>query len=141
MSESYNEAWRESDEVKVFKTFLDNNKNVGNHFNRCFKSESGDQIYFSVNKDDIGDTVSDMHEMHRKSLSQVIFNYWVREELLNRKIIGKFLFGPYYLNKSEKIMVTYRESLEIFLETVDSLRIDETYEHHKCSGENFKSLC
>ena len=72
--------------------------------------------------------------MHRKSLSQIVFNFWVKEELKDRNLLGKFLFGPYYLDKPGKKIITYRETVEIFLEDVDTLRINERYNHLKCSG-------
>ena len=49
MSEAYNETWRESEAVEIFKDFLNKNKNVGNHFNRNLKSDkNGEDICSSI---------------------------------------------------------------------------------------------
>ena len=57
------------------------------------------------------ENLNDMHEMHRKNLSAVVFNYWVVEELKERNLMGKFLFGPYYLDKEKKHTVTFKDSV------------------------------
>ena len=75
-----------------------------------------------------------MYEMHRKSVSQVMFNYWIVEEMKERNIVGKTIFGPYYLDQSKQDLLTYKQSVETFLATVDKLRVDELYFHKICSG-------
>ena len=134
MSEVYNEIWRCSSEVQIFKDFLAKNKDVGNHFNRNFRSDkSGDDIYFDES-DKKGEIICDMYEMHRKSLSQMVFNNFVKLELEERKLEGDRLFGPFYTHEPERKIVSYRQTIDTFLMEVDTLRVDETYTHVKCSG-------
>ena len=78
-----------------------------------------------------------MSEMHRKSVSQVVFNFWIHQELKERKMVGKFLFGPFYTDDARKKLFTYRDSVEKLLEVVEKMRINETYKHKKCSGIKF----
>ena len=143
MSEAYNETWLESDEVKKFNDFLAQNKNVGNHFNKKIKeSKNGEEICpslsdFSNLKTSLKqgkDVFSGMVEMHRKSVSQVVFNFFIHEEIKERKMVGKFLFGPYYLDDTKKKLFTYRDSVEKLFEDVEEMRVSETYKHRKCSG-------
>ena len=136
MSEAYNEAFRQSDCVMMIKNFLVTNQNVGNHFKRSVKGDAADSID-PMYVEEEEENLNDMHEMHRKNLSAVVFNYWVVEELKERNLMGKFLFGPYYLDKEKKHTVTFKDSVEIFLMKIDELRIDETYEHIKCTGASF----
>ena len=57
------------------------------------------------------------------------------EELLERKMIGKYLLGPYYrFEDGEKKLFKYKDSVEQFLALVDCLRVNETYSHTSCAG-------
>ena len=136
MSEAYNEAFRQSEGVAVIRNFLVQNQNVCNHFKRSVKcDEDIGPIY--EEEDSSNDKLNDMHEMHRKNLSAVVYNYWVVEELRERKLLGKFLFGPYYQDKEKKKIITFKDSVEMFIVEIDKLRINETYDHIKCSGACF----
>ena len=103
---------------------------------RSVKGDAADNID-PMYVEDEEENLNDMHEMHRKNLSAVVFNYWVVEELKERNLMGKFLFGPYYLDKEKKHTVTFKDSVEIFLMKIDEFCIDETYEHIKCTGASF----
>ena len=88
MAEAYNETWQDSEEVENIKNFLEKNKSVGNHFKRGFNDKSIDINLTPsefTNKQD-KDHIFVMHEMHRKSISQVLFNFWVHEELFWEKL-------------------------------------------------------
>lgn len=138
MSEAYNEVWRESSEVKVFQEFLRKNKSVGKHFDRNFKSDNnGEDVSFPTDSDQSNkqsDKNCDMYEMHRKNVSQIIFNFLVKEELRERRMCGDILFGPYYDSDSKKVIVTYKKSVDLFIDKVENLRVNETYPHLKCTG-------
>ena len=42
------------------------------------------------------------------------------------------LFGPKY--DFDKSVITFKDSVEDFIEKIDSLRISETYPHTNCTG-------
>ena len=111
MSEAYNESFRQNDCVSMIKNFLVKNQNVGNHFKRSVKGDAADSIDPMYVEEEEEENLNDMHEMHRKNLSAVVFNYWVVEELKERNLMGKFLFGPYYLDKEKKHTVTFKDSV------------------------------
>ena len=78
---------------------------------------------------------SGMFELHRKSLSQAFFNHWILKELQERKLVGKYFFGPYYHeNNGTKQILSYKESVDNFLSDVDSWRTEELYPHNNCTG-------
>ena len=73
-----------------------------------------------------------MHELHQKSLSSAVYNHQVFEELRERKKISKLTLVT-KLNQ-EKVRITFKESIETFLNKVDAWRTDELYEHTVCAG-------
>ena len=51
------------------------------------------------------------------------------------------MFGPYYNNKNREEFVTYRDSVELYLEYVEECRVKETYKHENCTAECKKRGC
>ena len=143
-AESYNETWRSSTRVQLIKNFLAENPSVGAQFKKKLKSDDSDEDLFeyvdaegleSEEKVKKKSTFCGMFEIHRKNLAQAYYNLWIYEELLERKMIGKYLLGPYYrFEDGEKKLFKYKDSVEQFLALVDCLRVNETYSHTSCAG-------
>ena len=75
-AESYNDLWWDSEKVKLIKQFLDQNQSVGQHFDRKINNIDVDEINLPFDDDWEGKgsgkgVFTGMHELHRKSLSQV----------------------------------------------------------------------
>ena len=135
MSEAYNESHRYSKKTEIFKDFLIKNPSTGNHFAK--KKNNQDHLDDDVDIPDSeecnqGQITNKMFEMHRKNLSQALYSHWIIEELRDRKKIGKVLFGPRYDDKG--CLVTYQESVDEFLNSVDAWRTEELYKHEVCTG-------
>ena len=73
-------------------------------------------------------------------LLQALFNFLVYEELRERKEISKQLFGPYYRSNKEDL-VTFQESVEMYLTHVEERRIKELYKHNNCTDQCKKRGC
>ena len=133
-SEAYNESHRNSNKVELFKDLMTNNKNVGVHFNQRGEGEVSDDL--DIPDNDLyneGQKSNLMHEMHRKNLSQAVYRHWIYEELKERKLLGKILFGP-RLGRND-VYISYKDSVEHFLLKVDGWRTGEVYDHEDCTGE------
>ena len=148
-AEAYNQTWLESESVQLLNLFLEKNPNIGKHFNQKISSVNLDedlQLPLNENSNEKegltqGKSVfCGMAELHRKSLSQAIFNFWIFKELQERREVGKYLFGPYYKGDKEEL-VTYQESVEMFLVHVEDSRIKEIYPHNKCTLQCKKRGC
>ena len=82
---------------------------------------------------------SGMAELHRKSLSQALFNYFILKELKERKEISKHNFGPYFSDDGN--LVTYQKSVENYLEYVEKCRTGEVYTHNTCTEQCKRRGC
>ena len=114
-AESYNEAWRNSKKVELVKRFLNENPLVGQQFK---KKNEGEEDIFERIVDEEADTDAPpetsrtssqcyMFELNRKSIATGYYDLWIFEELLERDLIDKYLFGPYYLGKPIKFKKVY----------------------------------
>ena len=139
-AEGYNETFRNSNSVKLFKEFLNINPSIGNHFNTKIKENTSDDDidlplsdYFNEKEAEANGhhVQKSMHELHRKSVVSAFYNYWLNEELKDRNM--NYLFGPYY--QEDQSVFTFKNSVEKFLEEVDELRSRETYSHEACAGK------
>ena len=45
-----------------------------------------------------------------------------------------FMFGPYHKEKDGGKVVTFKDSVEDFIEQIDDLRSQEIYKHENCAG-------
>ena len=142
-AEAYNESHRESSAVNQLKDFILKNPKVGNHFNAKAKEGSdGDIVEIPLSDEfneqeanDHGKRVQNgMHELDRKSIVSSFYNFWILEELKERKI--HYMFGPYHKNIDGcDVLVTFRDSVEDFIEGIDNLRSEEIYKHEDCTGK------
>ena len=73
-----------------------------------------------------------MHELNRKSVASSFYNFWIPEEMKERNM--NFMFGPYHNDKDEGKVVTFKDSVEDFIEQIDDLRSQEIYKHENCAG-------
>ena len=88
MSEAYNQTWLSSEQVKLVNTFMRFNANIGKHFNQKLKDSDRDEdlvLDNDINRKTVDDKedpqiFSGMAELHRKSLSQALFNYFILKE-------------------------------------------------------------
>ena len=144
-AEAYNETFRDSEKVKQFKLFLSKNPKVGKHFDKKMKAESSDDELFlplseHFNENEVsesGDCVfTGMFELHRKSLSHAYYNHWVLLELEERRMVGKYFFGPYFYKTEDgkNKLFTLKDSFDSFLANVDDWRKEEIYPHDNCTG-------
>ena len=117
-SEAYNQTWLNSDKTKIFQSFLEQNPNVGNHFNRdALKVNVENDLHIigdSETEKQSSEKSSTMFDMSRKNLSHALFNHWIQEEFTERRVINRVFFGPYYRNGTNTV-VTYQETVEGFL--------------------------
>ena len=164
-AEAYNETWRDSKQVQLVKIFLDENPLVGVNFKKkngpansdddlCdrFDDDDGESETFDRDESIRKSSFCGMFEVSRKSLAQGYYELWIFEELTERGLLDKYLFGPFYLgmhlrfiswsyfhqfflDKDKKILLTFKASVELFLAKVDSLRTNELYPHPVCSGK------
>ena len=148
MSEAYNQTWLSSDQVKLVNSFLRFNANIGKHFNQKLKDSDRDEdlvLDNDINRKTVDDDKEDqqifsgMAELHRKSLSQALFNYFVLRALKERKEISKHNFGPYFSDDGN--LVTYQESVENYLEYVEKCRTGEVYTHNICTEQCKRRGC
>jgi hypothetical protein len=140
-AEAYNEAFRSTLSVKLFKEFLDKNRRVGNHFMTKIRevnhSEDLDiphNDFFNQERIEAsGHQVQNrMYELHRKSVVNAYYNHWVKQEIKERKM--NYIFGPYHTEDGK--VFTFRDSVEAFLVEIDDLRSKETYAHDICAGKS-----
>jgi hypothetical protein len=104
-AEAYNETWRDSVEVQLVKKFLEENSHVGAQFDKKVKPEEMEFVSDIVDEED-GNVESRedpakrytcrMFELHRKSVGQAYYSIWVPQELQERGMLKRYLFGPYY---------------------------------------------
>ena len=137
-AESFNETFRDTNSVKLFKEFLEKNPNVGNHFNAKIKQHNVEEDIDLPLNDAFNEKEAtskglhiqkSMFELHRKSVVSAFYNFWLKEELKDRKM--SYRFGPYH--KEDGSVMTFQESVEIFLEEIDELRTTEIYAHENCA--------
>lgn len=130
-SEAYNQGNMNSYRENRLKDFIRYNPEVGRRFQRKEREAEKDD---GVDDDemeessDAGETTL-MHELTRKTLSQAMLNYEVKQELLESGTIREVLFGP--KKEGESRHVSFKESRRIYFEAVDVKR-KETLYPHKC---------
>lgn len=98
------------------------NPEVGKLFNSSDREEDEDQ-------EEKEDSKCLMYQMSRKSLSQNLLNYEMREELRESGELEKVSFGPKEVSGRR---VSFKESQEQFFEEVDLRRKDSLYPHEVC---------
>jgi hypothetical protein len=141
-AEAYNETFRHSTAVTQLKEFIDKNPSVGNHFNaKVRETKVGDYVDVPLSDDfnekeaeEKGRSIQNgMHELNRKSVVSSFYNCWIPEEMKERNM--NFMFGPYYKEEDGgKVVVTFKDSVEDFIEQIDNLRSREIYKHENCAG-------
>ena len=71
-AESYNETFRNHKSTKEVKKFLECNPGIGNHFNK--KEDLDFPCSENYNETENRMTQNSMHELHRKSVRQAMYN-------------------------------------------------------------------
>ena len=141
-TESYNELFRKTDKVAYIKKFLNFHPEVGGHFK---KRHEVDEEILEVNENLFGGEIeiSDMFRLNRKSLSQAYFNHQVTQELIERKLLQSFTFGPKTSLENPGQIISYKESVENVMKETDNQRKSELYKHDKedCSEDCEKRGC
>ena len=139
-AEAYNETFRNSNCVTLFKDFVLQNPSIGNHFNLKIKETNSSEDLdiplsdnFNAKKAEAdGHFVQNsMHELHRKSVVSAFYNCWINEEIKERNM--NYIFGPYY--QEDGSLISFKDSVEKFLDEIDELRTKETYQHDVCAGK------
>ena len=150
MCEAYNEMYRDGPKAKFFKDFLSVNKNVGGHFRRKDEELIEDRNEEEV-EEETGEKVdrgaellrSNMHLAHRKNLSMAFYCHEIVKEMKERGHTETTIFGPRDDPQDARKKISYKESFEEYMRTVDSLRRNELYAHPSsdCSSECAKRGC
>ena len=122
MCAAFNWANRDSYFETKTRLFLKMNPEVGKLFNSSDREEDEDQ-------EEKEDSKCLMYQMSRKSLSQNLLNYEMREELRESGELEKVSFGPKEVSGRR---VSFKESQEQFFEEVDLRRKDSLYPHEVC---------
>ena len=133
-AQAYNQATMDTYKEKRLKEFIRQNPEVGRRF---LKKDTE-----TVEKDDGVDNDEEeggveanettlMHELTRKTLSQAMLNYEVKQEMLEEGTVGEVLFGP---KKEGGKHVNFKDSRRIFFETTDAKRKERLYPHRCFEG-------
>ena len=121
MCEGLNWANRDSYCERTTRRFLQLNPEVGKVF--CSKDKKEEEGH----EDEESPCL--MYQMSRKSLSQTLLNFEVKEELKETCLIEKVSFGP---KEVDGKLVSFQETREKFFEEVDRRRKDDLYSHEVC---------
>ena len=121
MCAAFNWANRDSYFERRTRLFLKMNPGVGKQFSSSDREEEEDQ--------EDKDRSCLMYQMSRKSLSQNLLNYEMREELRESGELEKVSLGP---KEVAGRRVSFKESQEQFFEEVDQRRKDTLYPHEEC---------
>ena len=121
MCAAFNWANRDSYFERRTRLFLKMNPGVGKQFSSSDREEEEDQ--------EDKDRSCLMYQMSRKSLSQNLLNYEMREELRESGELEKVSLGPKEVGGRR---VSFKESQEQFFEEVDQRRKDTLYPHEEC---------
>lgn len=140
-TESYNDTFHDSKQVKTFKNILKSNPKIGKHFNRKAKNKSEtEEATFGEDDKTEAETSNNeettnvnsesiMFEMKRKSLTQALLTFEAIKELQERKLTND-TFGP---KVEDNEHITFKKSADNFMEKIENLRKFEIYEHFECS--------
>ena len=121
--EAHNWANRDSYYEKATRAFLRHNPDVGRQFNSKERGDGADQ------EDQEESSQSLMYHMSRKSLSQSLLNYEMKEELKESGELIKVSFGPKEVSGKR---ISFKESRENYFERVDLRRKENLYPHEVC---------
>lgn len=119
--EAHNWANRDSYFENATRMFLMCNPDVGRQFNSKEKEEE--------DQEDKEDPSCLMYQMSRRSLSQTLLNYQMREELKESGELDKVSLGPKEVLGRR---ISFKESREKFFEEVDQRRKENLYTHEVC---------
>ena len=152
-AESYNHSSRNTEQTRYFQDFIKFNKQVGGHFKTKEEIQSiqpiDDEDGVSLDcksKGEDGDggevqsSRSTMHELHRRTLQTGFYIHQIRCELEERGQIEDWSFGPKDDPRNPLAKISFKESLELYMNKVDELRRDEIYQH-SCSPDCLKRGC
>ena len=86
---------------------------------------------------------SSMHELGRKSLGSGYFNNEVYKEMSERNIVEETIFGPKINQEDTRKNISYKDSVELFMKSVEEKRKNELYPHleQDCSEDCKKRGC
>ena len=127
------------------------NKNVGGHFRRNDEEEliddqeDRDEENTSREKTEQSNegSNSSMHLAHRKNLSMAFYGNEIIKEMEERGQTETTFFGPKEHPEDASKRISYKESFEQYMRSVDGLRRNELYEHRSedCSPQCAKRGC
>ena len=133
-TEAFNETNRGTYQAEQTIKFLELNPNVGKQFQR----QTNDDEEVEDNDDDDeedrfgkGDnrSMSRMHELKKKTLSQAMVNHEIKSELLENNKVKETRLGPM---KQEHKTLTFKVTAYNLMKTVNENRKTELYKHNKC---------
>ena len=152
-ADSYNHSCRDTEQTRYFQKFIHFNKQVGGHFKTKEEKQSIEPIDDedddslddkAKGDDDDGEEVqssrSTLHELHRRSVQTGFYIHQVRCELEERGQIEEWSFGPKDDPHNPLAKISFKDSLELYMNKVDELRRDEIYQH-SCSPDCLKRGC
>ena len=133
-AQAYNQANMNSYKENRLKEFIRLNPEIGRRFLKKEKE--------AIEKDDGVDNDEEegrveasettlMHELTRKTLSQAMLNYEVKQEMIEDGTVAQILFGP---KKEGEKHVSFKESRRTFFEATDAKRKERLYPHRCFEG-------
>ena len=130
-TEAFNQLLRDTEKSEYFQNFIANNPAIGGHFNSKEEKQSIEAIcdQDQDEEEDQREERSAMHELHKPTMRTAFYNHEIRCELEERGILDSWTFGPKENEKDGFKKMSYRESLEVFMEQVDVWRRGEIYPH------------
>ena len=136
--------FRGTEKTSFFKEFLLYNPDVGGHFETKAAQASDEVIDGDDGEKDEKDDEervggrSTMHMLRRKNLSSAFYNHEIYCEMEERGSIDNVVFGPKTDPDDSRRKITYKESIEAYMKTVDELGRNELYSH---SSEDCSEAC
>ena len=137
--ESYNGLWRETKEVKFCEDFVTFNPGVAGHFNSK-KREEGQLIDDQDQDEEETEAVpvkNTIHELGRKNLTS-FYHHEVHDEMVERKEVEEITFGPKEDDTNPGKKISFKQSLEQYMDTINTKRKDELYRH---TPEDCSKIC
>ena len=127
--------------------FIKFNPSIGGHFKKHQENHDNDFIETNFNDEfennfEEPSKISSIGEISRKTLGQAFYNKEVYEEMVERNLLT-YNFGPKISTSNNKNKVSFKESMDTLMNTIDETRRDELYSHEKdnCSRDCKKRGC
>ena len=135
---SYNQFWRDGTAAKFVEDFIKSNPGVGGHFDSKRKAEQhellGDQ---DIDVDEYNGR-NTMHELGRWNMATAFYHHEVYQEMVLRNHVDSVTFGPKESEDDPRTKISFKDSMEKYMEDINTMRKDELYKH---TEEDCSQIC